>query len=159
MKCKECEEKIWTLPELSESEQQQLITHVKECSVCADELAKVERMATFTAKADKALVHPENAARLTSKVMQSLPQPTPKSSRTELIFEHMLRITSMALIIFFITEQLPVDKITKHLSYSPTVELNLSNFFNAYRNERKTKTVSLYAQYEKIKQTKGYEIK
>ncbi|MFM7856233.1 MAG: anti-sigma factor family protein [Flammeovirgaceae bacterium] len=158
MKCKECEEKIWTLPELSEREHQQVMTHVKECSVCADELAKVERMATFMHKADTVLIHPENAARLTSKVMQSLHQPAVKSSRTVLILEYMLRVTSMVLIIFFITEQLPVAKITKQLSYSRTVELNLSNFFNAYRNERKTKTVSLYAQYEKIKQTKGYEI-
>jgi anti-sigma factor RsiW len=159
MKCKECEEKIWTLSELSASEQQQVMMHVKQCKVCADELAKAERMATFMAKDNRALMHPENAARLTNKVMQSLPQSIPKSSRTELMLEYMLRVASIVLIVFFIIEQLPIDKITKQLSNSRTVELNLSNFFDAYRKERKTKTVSLYAQYEKIKQTKEYEIK
>jgi anti-sigma factor RsiW len=153
MKCSDCEKQIWVLPELSENDRQQVLAHVEKCENCASQLVHAKKLAAFTAVAH--LAEPSNAGRLTSQIMQSVAgTPASKPSILEWVMSYGLRATSMALVVWFIVEQVPAEQISKRMSTPANVILNTSQFFNAYRDSRSTKGISFYAQYQKLKKNK-----
>lgn len=153
MKCSDWEKQIWVLPELSEDDRQQVLAHAEKCENCASQLVHAKKLAAFTAATQ--LAEPANAGRLTSQIMQSIvgtPASTP--SILEWIMNYGLRATSMALVVWFIIEQVPAEQISKRISSSANVILSTPQFFDAYRNSRSSKNISFYAQYQKLKNNK-----
>lgn len=153
MKCSDCEKLIWVLPELSENDRLQVLAHAENCANCAAQLTNAKKLAAFTAATP--LAEPANAGRLTSQIMQSVAStPASTPSVLEWVMNYSLRATSMVLVVWFIIEQVPAEQINKRVSQSANVVLNTSQFFDAYRVGRSTKSISLYAQYEKLKKNK-----
>ncbi len=78
MKCKECEEAIYTYRELSDSEKQRMEVHLQSCSACRKLFEEVMRVNSLVLKASRVAQAHSNPEWLTNKIMSgviSKPQP------------------------------------------------------------------------------------
>jgi predicted anti-sigma-YlaC factor YlaD len=159
MNCKDYEERVFTYKELSEEELAEVHMHLKECINCSKLMDQVKELNCVIAQASSP--QPKNAAALTHRIMESLPQVRSTGWRQAVDFfnntwvQYSLRVTSMVLVLFFVFEtvQSPMQ-LTKVFVQRSKIEFDSRAFLRRYQQNRiAPKTITYFARYQKMKQS------
>ena len=128
MDCREIEKNLYLYAELTETEKREVDDHLKNCSSCREVWAAIVNSQQKIQNIAAVRAEPENAARLTHKIMSGIQQETVTRSSVSFL-DKILRSVAMryffsgmsaALVLLFILQAYPTAVQPSNKTFAPT---------------------------------------